>query len=121
MKNKISILLFFIISCISFLSYTRGLYVFNKTEGNVQYSGTYSGSISKNSHVNFPITPTMFSIKRASGIWIPLETLLAKMHFQKKEKADSSNGTLSGIVIINPSNITTDIGYFDAQGKRTDL
>jgi hypothetical protein len=109
---------FLMVSSFSLLTHARGLYLYNNTGDTLQYSGTNSGVIQRGNHMNFPNTPTLLSIKRAGGIWIPLETYLINMSFKKQGKPEQNyGGILSGILIINSNNIESAAGYVDKMGN----
>ena len=117
MKIKL-IAAFLVVSGFSLLTHARGLYLYNNTGNTLQYSGTNSGVIQRGNHMNFSVTPTLLSIKRAGGMPIPLETYLIKMSFKKQGKPEQNyGGILSGILIIHPNNIESAVGYVDTMGN----
>jgi hypothetical protein len=121
MKTIVKAILF-VISCIPFALQSHGLWIYNKTNEDIQYNGNYSGVIKANLHVHFTDTPSLLSIKRGS-LWTPLETYLLKMHIQKKGKQETikNNGYdyhLVGNIYIAPSGITTDVCHRNVWGAK---
>ena len=83
--NIKNLMILLVISSPTFLTHTRGLYIYNYSGNTLQYAGTYNGNIPSNGSKSFTTTPTILRIKRTNGIWIPLETYLIGMSFKKKD------------------------------------